>query len=144
VLAVTLLVAASCTASIAGDVEGTWEVTGFDLGGVEHDVTVGVNTVSTPWVAIKDGQLTGNAGCNDLDGPVVVADNSSLDMTDVVMSAVLCAPNSGDDDSMMQVDYAFEAVIWGAPVGITTNGDKMVWTQGDNSITLVSVDSPPG
>ncbi|MFZ0625855.1 MAG: META domain-containing protein [Acidimicrobiia bacterium] len=142
-LAVTLLVASSCTASIARDVEGTWEVTGFNLDGAEHDVTVGVNTVSTPWVAIKDGQLTGSAGCNDLEGPVVVADSSSLDMTDVVMSAVFCAPNP-EDDSLMQVDFAFEAVIWGAPVDVTTNGDTMVWTHGDNSITFVSVASPPG
>lgn len=126
--------------SVSPQIEGTWQVTAIELAGTEQAVTPGVNTVSPPWVAVEEGEITGIAGCNGIQGPFTVTDDGALSMGEVVMEAALCGP---EDGSLMQTDSAFQAVMWGGTVDVSTEGEKMIWSNGSNSITFVSVASPP-
>lgn len=120
-------------------VEGTWQVTSFTLEGEQQAVQSGVNTVAIPWVTIRDGEVEGVAGCNGFGGPLTFTDGSAS-MMDVVMEAAFCGP---EDGSLMQTDFAFEAVMWSEDLSVEVGGGEMVWSNGSDSITFTAVNAPP-
>lgn len=140
------LIFAACSFGSGSDLEGVWEVERFRLDGTVQDVVPGVNVVRTPWVSIEGDSLRGEAGCNGLGGPFTTTGRGSLILEDVVMEAAFCLPDDSsgdDDDSVMQGDFAFAAVMWEGEVEVSMAGDEMVWSNGDDSISFRSVTAPP-
>ena len=125
---------------VGAAVKGTWQVTSFTLEGEQQTVQSGVNAASVPWVTIRDGEVVGDAGCNGFGGPLTFNPDASALMMDVVMEAAFCGP---EDGSLMQTDFAFEAVMWSEDLSIEVTGNEMVWSNGSDSITFTSVNSPP-
>ncbi len=122
--------------------EGVWEAVSFRLDGTIQDVEPGTNVVHTPRVSIEEDTISGEAGCNNLRGSFSVTDRGTWLLENVFMEAAFCLPpkDSGlDESALMQVDFAFQAVMSEGAVDVSVSGDQMVWSNGDDSITFKSV-----
>lgn len=82
--------------------------------------------------------ITGNARCNSVGGTYDIA--GGLLTLDALMTAAFCGP---DDGSLMRSEEAFAAVVHGGTVEVSFRGDRMVWSNGVDSLEFVSVDTPP-
>ncbi|MCH7583683.1 MAG: META domain-containing protein [Acidobacteria bacterium] len=80
--------------------------------------------------------ITGNARCNSVGGTYDIA--GGLLTLDALMTAAFCGP---DDGSLMRSEEAFAAVVHGGTVEVSFRGDRMVWSNGVDSLEFVSVDT---
>lgn len=123
----------------AGAIIGVWQFDRYTLDGQRHDVVAGVNAVREPWVTIDAESMTGHAGCNAFTGPYQYEDG--VFTSELVKDAAWCGPDNG---TLMETELAFEAVVWHeGSVEVSFDGDRMIWTNGDNTVEWVSVASPP-
>ena len=123
----------------AGTMIGVWQFDRYTVDGQSQDIVADVNAVREPWVTITADSMTGFAGCNAFAGPYQFENGEFT--SDLVKDAAWCGP---DDGSLMDVELAFEAVVWHeGSVEVGFSGDRMTWSNGDANLEFVSVESPP-
>ena len=132
-------------------IEGFWYLESFEVDGVEETVEVGVNTARQPWVDLGNPYLTGNLGCNDFGGvpeDTYTLTDGALKVGEVFKNAAFCV-NEGEDptdeDAVMVTEETFYGIFEEGIDGIqvAVDGDHMVWTAGNTTLTFSSSDAPP-
>ncbi len=110
-----------------GDLSGTWTLDGASI--AEGSLGPIAQVETTPYLSMDEGELNGNAGCNDFAGSYEVR-GSVITFDEVWMEAKGCDPISNAYD-------LFFGQIFGSEVEVQTGSDWMTWSSEDNELRFV-------
>lgn len=140
-LALVLLALAACATSSAplrSEILGSWRYDSYTVDGTTEQVEAGVNATREPWATIDATTMSGHAGCNRFSGVYEV--EGDYVTTELAKNAAQC----GDDDSLMEAEQAFEAIVWHeSPLQVMVDGDRMTWSNGFDGLVFVATETPP-
>lgn len=83
-----------------------------------------------PFISMDDGNLNGNAGCNDFTGTYEVRGSKVIVFDDVWMEAKGCDPVSNAYDLLF-------GQLFGGEVELHTGSDSMIWTAAGSELRFV-------
>jgi len=112
----TMLILTACDGGKSATVEGEWEL-------VSYNQTAAVPDVETA-IDFKDGQMSGNVGCNSFSGEYTVKDKT-IEFGPVMSTMMFCEAVADQESStlaVMQNDAPF-----------ILNGDRLTITSTDTS-----------
>ena len=89
-----VLFLAACTGKTSASIQGTWKL-------VSYNQTPAVPNVETS-IEFKDGQLSGNVGCNSFGGDYTV-DGNTITFSPVISTMMFCADVAEQESSTLAV-----------------------------------------
>jgi len=120
-----LLILAACSGENTASVEGTWKLVSY---GDPANPTPAAPDIDAS-IEFKDGQVTGNVGCNGFGGQYEV-DGNKITFSEVVSTLMFCEGPAGDQES------ATLAVLRESATYVL-DGDTLTITSGDGNTVIV-------
>ena len=120
-----LLILAACSGENTASVAGTWKLVSY---GDPANPTPAAPDIDAS-IEFKDGQVTGNVGCNGFGGKYEV-DGNKIAFSEVVSTLMFCEGPAGDQE------LATLAVLRESATYIL-NGDTLTITSDDGSAAIV-------
>jgi heat shock protein HslJ len=120
-----LLILAACSGENTASVEGAWKLVSY---GDPANPTPAAPDIDAS-IEIKDGQVTGNVGCNGFGGKYKV-DGNKITFSEVVSTLMFCEGPAGAQES------ATLAVLRESATYVL-DGDTLTITSGDGSAAIV-------
>jgi heat shock protein HslJ len=120
-----LLILTACAGENTASVEGTWKLVSY---GDPANPTPAAPDIDTS-IEFKDGQVTGNVGCNGFGGKYEV-DGNKITFSEVASTLMFCEGPAGDQE------FGTLAVLRESATYVL-DGDMLTITSGDGSAVIV-------
>jgi heat shock protein HslJ len=119
-----VIVLAACTGSSSASVDGQWKLVSYGSPSAQTLAAPGVETS----IEFKDGQISGNVGCNSFGGEYTVEDNT-ITFGPVMATEMFC-------EAVAEQEAATLAVLQGKTT-FTLDGNTLTITSEDGNTVLV-------
>lgn len=124
-----VLIAGSLTScNGVGELSGSWTLD--EASTAEGDLGPITQVETTPYVSMDEGELEGNAGCNDFAGSYELRGSSIITFADVWMELKGCDPVSDAYDRLF-------GEIFGSEIEVQTGSDWMTWSAEGSELRFV-------
>jgi heat shock protein HslJ len=90
---VALLILVACASGNSASITGTWSLVSYGLASEQKPAAADVDTS----IEFKDGQMTGNVGCNGFGGKYEV-DGDKITFSEVMSTLMFCEGPVGDQE----------------------------------------------
>jgi heat shock protein HslJ len=120
-----LLILAACAGQNTASVGGTWKLVSY---GDPANPTPAAPDIDTS-IEFKDGQVTGNVGCNGFGGKYEV-DGNTIKFSEVASTLMFCEGPAGDQE-LGTLAVLRESATY------VLDGDSLTITSGDGSAVIV-------
>jgi heat shock protein HslJ len=115
---------AACTGGSSGSVEGKWKLVSYGSPSAQTPAVEGVETS----IEFKDGQMSGNVGCNGFSGEYTV-EGDTITFSPVISTMMFC-------ENVADQETGTLAAFQGA-AKFTVDGNKLTITSEDGNAVVV-------